>query len=155
MLSLIPPAMAITIMLGIMMLTTQRASDTDISKSLANNMLRHHEHHYEFAKASGFELGTIISALPYPMEAMTTWHSEVVEDGSGSHVITWPEDFGLEGAFTTNAFKATIVTMSSPGDENAVIGIVTIDDAGAATVSGHLLPDTILPIPDGAPVMMR
>lgn len=154
MLSLIPPFMAITIILSATLMMVFSAEETSISKELARDMLRHHEHHHAIAMEAEFALQQITDDLPYPFENIVSWRSDVLTTPSGPIVVTWPTGFGTDG-INLDVYRA--VLRDFPRRTSAIHpGYLMIDENTGNRFIGDLaLPQSAPLIPAGAPVLVQ
>jgi hypothetical protein len=154
MISLVPPLIAITVLVSIGVLTAQSAGETGVTNELARDLLRHHQHHYEVARASGFPVGPVISDLPDPQRALVSWSSEVVQDGPRRRVLTWADGFGADG-IDPSAYRAVVTSLPGRIGRSGVSGLITFPGTGGARIGMTDIPQTVSPIVAGAPAIYR
>jgi hypothetical protein len=154
MISLVPPVIGITILLSIGLLAAQSARETSVTEELARDLLRHHQHHYEVARVSGFPLGPVVSDLPDPLRPLAAWRSEVVQDGTRRRVLTWADGFGADG-LDPSAYRAVVGALPERLGRGGVVGVITFPGTGGARIGTTDLPSTASPIAAGAPAIYR
>jgi len=154
MISIVPPVIGLTILLSIGILAAQSANETAVSEELARDMLRHHQHHYDAARSAGFPIGVIEADLPYPLQPLAVWHSEVVQEGMSRKVLTWAEDYGADG-FETSVYRAVVSALPRKIGQNGIVGVIVFPGAGGPHIGVKELPFTISPISAGSPAIYR
>lgn len=97
MLSLIPPLIAITVLMSVAVLTLRTAEETSMSTELARDLIRHHQVGVLEAERAGFLTEPVGVELPPPFLPVGTWSTEVIRDGEGVAVLTWASGYGADG----------------------------------------------------------
>lgn len=154
MISLVPPVIAFTLLLSFTLIADRDRADTAISGELARDLIRHHDHHFRVAEASGFQLGVVDVALPYPLEPLAAWRSEVVQEGGRRVLLTWADGYGSDN-FSRSAYRAVVNELPSRIGTGGVTGVIVFPGTGGARLGEVDIPLTASPIPAGAPAILR
>jgi hypothetical protein len=154
MISLVPPVIAFTLLLSFTLIADRDQADTAISGELARDLIRHHDHHFRIAEASGFAIGPIDVALPYPLEPLAAWRSEVVQDEGRRVLLTWADGYGSDGV-SRSAYRAVVHEIPAKIGTGGVSGVIIFPGTGGARIGQTDIPSTVSPIPAGAPAILR
>jgi len=154
MISLVPPVIAITLLLSASLILDRDRANTSVSGELARDLIRHHEHHFQIARDAGFPLGEIMAPLPYPLEPLALWRSEVVQDGSRRFLLTWADGYGSDG-FDTGSYRALVAEVPLRIGLSGTIGVISFPGGGGARIGQVDVPLPSTPIPAGAPAILR
>lgn len=151
MLSLIPPLIAITVLLSVAVLTLRTAEETSISAELARDLIRHHEIGLREASLAGFSPGPVEVRIPPPFFPVGSWSTEVIPDGEGTAVLTWASGYGTD-RIPVSAYDGMIGHLPAPRSGRA--GPIR-DSDGMRLLGGTPLPaDLSLPAASGAPALL-
>lgn len=154
MISLVPPVIAITVLLSASLMVSKDRAETSVSSELARDLLRHHEHHFAIATEAGFPLGVVDDALPYPLLPLASWRSEVVQDGEQRVLLTWADGYGSDG-FDVSVYRALVSEVSLRLGSSGVVGVISFPGEGGARIGEFDLPLPITPVQAGAPAILR
>lgn len=154
MLSLIPPVIALTLLLSFTLIAAQDREDTDISGELARDLIRHHQYHFEVAREAGFPIGEVTDPLPYPLEPLVSWRSEVVQQGTGRFLLTWADEYGTDG-FDPSAYRAVVELVPDRIGVSGVSGVIVFPGVGGPRIGEVEVPLPTGPIAAGAPAILR
>jgi hypothetical protein len=154
MISLVPPVIAITLLLSASLMLDRDRANTSVSGELARDLIRHHEHHFQAARDAGFPLGPVPDPLPYPLEPLAVWRSEVVQDGGRRFLLTWADGYGSDG-FETSAYRAIVNEIPSRIGFSGTVGVISFPGGGGARIGPVEMPLPSAPIPAGAPAILR
>lgn len=151
MLSLIPPLIAITVLMSVAVLTLRTAEETSMSTELARDLIRHHEAGRREASRDGFPEGPVEVRIPPPFLPVGSWSTEVIPDGDGVAVLTWAFGYGTDRV-PVPAYDG--VTAHLPASRSGFAGLIR-DDDGARFLGATPLPDDLsLPAVPGAPALL-
>lgn len=154
MISLVPPVIALTLLLSFTLVASQDRDDASVSDELARDLVRHHQHHFEIAREAGFPVGPITDPLPYPMEPLASWRSEVVRDGSRRVLLTWADQYGSDG-FDPSAYRAVVDKVPDRIGVSGVSGVIVFPGVGAPRIGEVEVPLPTAPLAAGAPAILR
>jgi hypothetical protein len=154
MISLVPPVIALTLLLSFTLIADRDRADTSVSGELARDLMRHHEHHFRLASEAGFPLGPVDEALPYPLEPLAAWRSEVVQEGGRRLLLTWADGYGSDG-ISPSAYRAVVNELPARIGSGGVSGVIVFPGTGGARIGDTEVPLTGAPIPAGAPAILR
>lgn len=154
MISLVPPIIALTLLLSFTLVAAQDREDTSVSGELARDMVRHHQHHFQVARETGFRIGPITDPLPYPLEPLASWRSEVVQDGGVRFLLTWAEGYGTD-SFAPSAYRAVVEQVPDRIGLGGVSGVIVFPGTGGPRIGEVEVPLPAGPIAAGAPAILR
>lgn len=154
MISLVPPVIALTLLLSFTVVAGQDRESTSVSDELARDLIRHHQHHYQIAREAGFPVGEIATPLPYPMEALASWRSEVVQDGTTRYLLTWADQYGTD-SFDPSAYRAVVDQVPDRIGVSGVSGVIVFPGVGGPRIGGVEVPLPTAPVAAGAPAILR
>lgn len=154
MISLVPPVIALTLLLSFAIVADRDRADTSVSAELARDMLRHHDLHFRTASEAGFPLGPVEADLPYPMEPLAEWRSEVVQEGGRRLVLTWAGGYGADG-FSPSAYRGAVDLLPARIGGTGVSGVISFPGGGGALIGEVGVPETLSPLPAGTPAILR
>lgn len=154
MISLIPPVIALTLLLSFTLIADQDREDTSVSGELARDMVRHHQHHFQIAREAGFPLGQITAPLPYPLEPLASWRSEVVQGGGARLLLTWADGYGTD-SFAPSAYRGVVELVPDRIGLGGVSGVIVFPGAGGPRIGEVEVPLPTGPIAAGAPAILR
>jgi len=154
MISLVPPVIALTILLSFTLVADQDREDVSVSVELARDMIRHHQHHFEVATRTGFPVGEITDPLPYPLEPLASWRSEVVQQGAQRLLLTWADGYGTD-SFAPSAYRGVVEEIPDRIGLGGVSGVIAFPGVGSAMIGEVEVPLPTGPIAAGAPAILR
>jgi hypothetical protein len=154
MISLVPPVIALTLLLSFAIVADRDRADTSVSGELARDLLRHHELHFRIAHEAGFPVGPVGAALPYPMEPLADWRSEVVQDGERRLLLTWAGGYGSDG-LNPSAYRAVVDLLPARIGATGLSGVISFPGGGGARISDVEIPAPQGPLPAGTPAILR
>ena len=154
MISLVPPVIAFTLLLSFAIAADRDRADTSVSGELARDLLRHHEMHFRVASEAGFPVGPVGTALPYPMQPLADWRSEVVQEGGRRLVLTWAAGYGSDGV-SPSAYRAVVDLLPARIGTTGVSGVISFPGVGGARIGEVAVPAPEGPLPAGTPAILR
>lgn len=154
MISLIPPVIALTLLLTFAIVADRDRADTAVSGELARDLIRHHDLHFRAAADAGFPIGPVDATLPYPLEPLAEWRSEVVQQGGRRLVLTWAGGYGSDG-LSPSAYRAVVDLLPARIGTTGVTGVISFPGGGGARIGDTEVPVTQDPLPAGTPAILR
>lgn len=155
MISAVPPAMALTLLVTAMAISTMETNSPSQAVFLADSMVRHHKALLETAAPNGTGVITDDPNLA-PFQPLTDWESRYALDGARK---TWLLTYATSTVGETSAISATDLsaipfTLASQGYSSAIYGLWS----QGGPLSGYIQNSTFdlygtTNIPENAPIM--
>lgn len=153
----LPPAMGTGLLLALAFPAAENSASE--SRFAVASMLASHNAAFVASEAGGFQVGSVASDLPHPLNELRAWRSEIVADENGAILLTWHPGFAPGGGAELR-FDAAFAELNPPDARFGLsarhfVGEFAIRGQSTAFVGSVPVPLPTQTIPDGAPVVAQ